>query len=37
MTVSVLNPPIKIFVNLANIDKVFAPGHSTEDINGKFK
>lgn len=37
MTVRVLNPPIKIFVNLANIDKVFASGHSTKNINDKFK
>ena len=37
MTVRVLNPPKKIFVNLTNIGKnVFASGHSTEDINGKF-
>lgn len=38
MTVSVLNPPKKIFVDLTNIGKnLFAPGHSTNKIDGKFK
>ena len=38
MTAKVVNQPKKIFINLTNIGKnVFASGHSTEDIDGKFK